>query len=360
METNKKRLLVDLSKLQGPYCGLWEVSRQLGQAIIDTIDYTFWDVTFLVPQHHPFTDSRIHYLQLKWWHRFLLKFHRYDVLHGVAQNTPYLRHKNNRSRYIITLHDLNFLHENQDFSRQKRYLYKYQRNLSGVDHVVSISRFAERDALEHMNLSEIAHSVIYNGVAERPAALPLQSPKGLEDQLQGQDFLFIISTIMRKKNIHVLVDMMKHLPNLCLVIAGRVIHQDYFEKITRKIQEYGLSDRVFLIGPVEDSEKFWLYDHCKAFVFPSLAEGFGIPPVEAMRAGKPVFASRLTSIPEICGDMAFYWDTFAEQDMAQTIDRCLNDANAPQNNADMLKEYAKKYSWKTCSEEYIKIYESLA
>ena len=153
--------------------------------------------------------------------------------------------------------------------------------------------------------------------------------------------------------------MMKYLPNLCLVVAGRVIHQDYFSEVSKAVAEAGLTDRVFMVGPVSDTEKCWLYDSCKAFVFPSLAEGFGIPPIEAMYAGKPVFASRSTSIPEVCGDMAFYWDTLDGAEMAEVVKRNLSNKNAPQNNPTRLKDYAKKYSWETCAQEYIKVYEEL-
>ena len=359
MKTDKKRLLVDLSKLQGAYCGLWEVSRQLGQVLIDNVDHDRWELTFLVPRNHSFTDSRVRYLCIGWWHRFFLRCWHYDVLHGLAQNTPYLRYKNSRSKYVITLHDLNFLHEKSNVNYQNRCRRKYQRNLQGVNQVVFISRFTEQDALAHLNFEGIKTSVIYNGVAERNVNVSLCPPLGFEAQLQGRDFLLTISTIMRKKNIHLLVDMMKHLPHFCLVIAGRVIHCDYFAELVEAIEKHKLSNRVFMQGPVDDAEKFWLYNSCKAFVFPSQAEGFGIPPIEAMRAGKPVFASRSTSIPEVCGDMAFYWDTLSGAEMAEVVKRSLSDKNAPQNNPTLLMNYAKKYSWDTCAQEYIKIYEEL-
>ena len=199
MKTGKKRLLVDLSKLQGAYCGLWEVSRRLGQALIDSLDYSRWELTFLVPRNHPFTDGRVRYLRMKWWHRFFLKYRCYDVLHGLAQNSPYLRYKNSHSKYMVTLHDLNFLHEKQDANKERN-LRKYQRNLQGISQVVFISRFAAQDAFTHLNLDGIKTSVIYNGVfehnTERKAA-----PVGLEAQLQGREFLFFVSTFMRKKNI---------------------------------------------------------------------------------------------------------------------------------------------------------------
>ncbi len=358
MDAAKKKLLVDLSKLQGAYCGLWEVSRRFGQALIECIDHNRWDVTFLVPNNHPFTDSRVRYLPLGWWSRFFLGFRRYDVLHGLVQNTPYLRRKKRHSRYVITLHDLNFLYEEQGVRRRSR-LQKTQDNLLGVNHLVFISQFVERDAQEHLNLNGITHSVIYNGVADRKSGEAPQMPDGLSSLLRERPFLFFVSTFMRKKNIHLVVEMMKYLPDLCLVIAGRIIHQDYYKEVCKIIEKEGLGDRVVYIGPVVDAEKYWLFDSCEAFVFPSQAEGFGIPPIESMRAGKTVFASRCTSVPEVCGDMAFYWDTLEPEVMADVVKWGLADKSAPQNNAELLRDYAQKYSWRTCSGKYINVYESL-
>ncbi len=359
MGNAKKRLLVDLSKLQGAYCGLWEVARRFGQALSENIDYDRWELTFLVPGKHPFADSRVRYLRLRWWHRFLAYWqHRYDVLHGLAQNTPYLRRKLSHRKYVITLHDLNFLYEKEGSSR-KRYLRKYQRGLSGVDYLVFISHFVEGDTMAHLKLHGAKHAVVYNGVAQRPAAETSQVAAALEQRLRAKPFLFFISTFTRKKNIHLLVDMMKHLPDLTLVVAGRVVHHDYYREVRRAIEVAGLSDRIALVGTVSDAEKYWLYDHCKAFVFPSQAEGFGIPPIEAMQAGKPVFAARSTSIPEVCGSMAFYWETLEGEPMAAVVRQGLDARQAPQNNADLLRAHADKYSWKRCAQEYIKIYEEL-
>jgi len=72
----------------------------------------------------------------------------------------------------------------------------------------------------------------------------------------------------------------------------------------------------FKAGKINAEEKQYYLQNCSAFVFPSLLEGFGIPPIEAMRFGKPIFLSKLTSLPEIGGDKAFYWDTFDAKDMA--------------------------------------------
>jgi glycosyltransferase involved in cell wall biosynthesis len=354
----KKKILIDLSKLKGDYCGLREVTRQFGEALIRQIDFDKWDVTYLVPTNHPFTDARVHYKPMHWCDRFLSRFWQYDVVHSLVQNSPYLRRKNKRTKYVVTLHDLNFLYEKKSRKKEK-YRNKYQQNAKGIHHFAFISHFVEQDVLTHLKLDKATtYSVIYNGIAERKT-IDTCPPKDFLNKLSSREYLFIVSTFMRKKNIHLLVDMMRFLPNLCLAVAGQIIHYDYYGEVLQTIKKNRLQDRIIMLGTVDEQEKCWLYDHCKAFVFPSLAEGFGIPPIEAMRAGKPAFVARKTSIPEICGDMAFYWDTLAGEAMAQTLIKGLADTNAPQNNAELLEVYASRYNWDRCASEYINIYKTL-
>jgi glycosyltransferase involved in cell wall biosynthesis len=355
MKTIKKKLLVDLCKLTESYCGLWEVAYQYAQALIGTIDFNQWEVTLLVPADHPFVSRKVKYKKLRWWHRFSSQWWQYDVVHALAQNSPYLRRKNSKSKYVVTLHDLNFLYETHVNLAS---LAKYQQNARQLDYVVCISNFVLKDVRAHLRTGKAQLAVVHNGVATRNV-IATQPPSVIPNTFFDKEFLFIISTIMRKKNIHLLVDMMRFLPHLHLVIAGKVIHQDYYEELLAAIARYDLSDRVVLTGTVSEAEKYWLYDHCKAFVFPSAAEGFGIPPVEAMQAGKPVFALRATSIPEVCGTMAFYWDNTSPQAMAQFVINSLANASVPQNDPIQLKKHAAQYSWEQCAQQYIQIYNLL-
>jgi glycosyltransferase involved in cell wall biosynthesis len=352
-KSNKKRLLVDMYKLADGYSGLWEVAHQYGLALTRNIDFSKWEVTFLVPKHHPFTDTRVRYKRILWAHRFLLWLCRFDVAHALSQCSPYLRYKSRRTKYVCTIHDLNFLYEKTG-AKIERYRRKYQRSIAGLSRAVFISRYALNDARQHLRLGALPCSVIYNGVAQRSGEQPAE-PQGMQELLQGRKYLLLVSTFMVKKNIHLLVDMMRYLPDLCLVVAGQIVHRDYYAQVQESVRAWQLEGRVFILGQVGEAQKYWLLQNCCAFVFPSAAEGFGIPPIEAMRAGKAVFVSRLTSIPEVCGEMAFYWDTLEGKAMADAVRRCLSDTAAKQNNPDLLRQYSARYDWDNCAREYIKI-----
>ena len=82
---------------------------------------------------------------------------------------------------------------------------------------------------------------------------------------------------------------------------------------------------VHVLTDVSEAEKAWLLAHCRAFVFPSLLEGFGLPPIEAMGFGKPVIVARRTALPEVCGEAAAYWDDFDPQAMRAVVQACLDE-----------------------------------
>jgi glycosyltransferase involved in cell wall biosynthesis len=133
---------------------------------------------------------------------------------------------------------------------------------------------------------------------------------------------------------------------------------DYVEKIIGEAKRLGVADRVHLVGPVSNEEKFWYYQHCLAFCFPSKAEGFGLPVLEAMHFGKPVFISRATSLPEIGGDKAYYFDSFDPLAMQEVFEKGMNDYFNNQRTA-AIRQHADSFSWNRAVQEYLDVYRKL-
>ena len=100
-----------------------------------------------------------------------------------------------------------------------------------------------------------------------------------------------------------------------------------------------------------------MFENCKAFVFPSLSEGFGLPVVEAMHFGKPVILSKLTSLPEIGGDEATYLDNFLPEEIANKIEISIN--NDTSENQESLRKRASLFSWEKAAEQYLEIYNTI-
>ena len=127
--------------------------------------------------------------------------------------------------------------------------------------------------------------------------------------------------------------------------------------IQKQIYEKNLENRVFLVGSVTEAEKSYLIENCHAFLFPSLLEGFGLPPVESMRRGKPTFVSQKTSLPEICGDHAYYFTSFDPHDMADVLAEGLKDFSESKVNA--MIAWAEQYTWKKAAKSYLDIYQNI-
>jgi len=152
---------------------------------------------------------------------------------------------------------------------------------------------------------------------------------------------------------------MKVIKDFYLIISGNN-DKKYGDEIKKMIQQNGLSKQVFLTGKVSNEGKQFFMKNCTAFLFPSLKEGFGLPPIEAMSFGKPVFLSDKTSLPEIGGDVANYWTNFDPEDMKSVLFNGLTYHETNKNVAEiLLKKRAATFDWKTAAAEYLEVYKKI-
>jgi glycosyltransferase involved in cell wall biosynthesis len=165
--------------------------------------------------------------------------------------------------------------------------------------------------------------------------------------------LFSIGQFHSRKNFHVLPSLLVG-NDYELVIAG-LNDFAYKDKVIKVAKDFRVADRLKLIGPVNEGEKFWYYKNCLSFIFPSIGEGFGLPVLEAMYFGKPVFLSRFTSLPEVGGNVAYYFDNFDPACMKQIFDKGMQHykCNHPQER---IIERAKMFTWERAAGEYINVY----
>ncbi len=270
------------------------------------------------------------------------------VWHSAHQQTSYIPPKG--VKQVLTVHDLNFLYE-KPIKKHRRYLSALQRHIDRADYIVAISESTRRDLMDNINLKGKPVEVVYNGLNHFDGDIvpPVSRPEG--------KFLFSVGTVLPKKNFHVLPVLLKD-NDYKLIIAGN--KSSYEKKIMEEAANFGVQDRVSIIGPVTDSVKYWYIKNCSAFLFPSVAEGFGLPVIEAMYYQKPVFLSDRTSLPEIGGNHVFYFDHDFEPEVM--VEQFRNGLRLFENGGvdkELMKQHALSFSWERTARRYIEIYNDL-
>ncbi|WP_452224172.1 glycosyltransferase family 4 protein [Lacinutrix chionoecetis] len=279
---------------------------------------------------------------------------KYDVWHCLNQNIKVEPYHN--IPYVLTVHDVNFIDEvSRDINHKtnQRFIEKLQRSSA----ITYISEYAKASTHQYFDVPDVPEYVIHNG---NPVQDILDLSQFSFNLVTNRPFLFFIGGLTKRKNVHTLVEMLEHLPDYDLVFAGD--DTDNYAKTTlaEAISKTKTKNRVFNIGKISAAEKQFYLQNCTAFVFPSLLEGFGIPPIEAMRFGKPVFLSNLTSLPEIGGKHAFYWDHFEPTYMADVFNRGMHTFETNKTNYEKAYiDRAKSFNWNRAALQYAAIYRSL-
>ncbi len=347
------RAFVEMERLRTLHSGLGQLCLRLGRAMARMRPEGL-DLCFYVPRERLgiFGDapsyavhSSMHKLVPASWDAF-------DVWHCTHQDSRYLPPRR-ATKLVFTIQDLNFL---QKYSGARRWarLRTLQRKIDRADALTFISRCTEETVREHLRVGDRPARVI-------PLAASLEVFEGARRPRFAPDgpFLFTIGIVQPKKNFHVLLPLLRDLPGLSLVVAGSDA-SPYARSIRTLAEELGVADRVILPGSVTEEEKYWLHANCEAFVFPSLAEGFGIPVIEAMSLGKPVFLSTFTSLPETGGPEAFYWKELEPAAMRHVFEDGMRAYRSDPGKAERIRRWAARFSWDEAARAYLALYEELA
>lgn len=289
------------------------------------------------------------------FHRYknFRSFNKYDLWHSVNQNTKIEPRFN--TRYVLTIHDVNFFEEvssDLENERNKRFIEKLKRATA----ITYISQYAKKQTHNYFDVPNVPEQIIYNG---NPISELLDTSSYSSNVPVNKPFFYTIGDFLERKNYGSLIEMMKLIKDYNLIISGNN-NKKYGEEIKDLIVKNGLENKIFLTGKVSNVGKQFYIKNCEAFLFPSIREGFGLPPIEAMRFGKPVFMSDKTSLPEIGGDVANYWNNFDPEYMRDVVYEGLNNyENEKQLKKHKLMERALFFDWKKASGEYLELYKSV-
>jgi glycosyltransferase involved in cell wall biosynthesis len=185
------------------------------------------------------------------------------------------------------------------------------------------------------------------------------SPRPLKN-LAGKDFILYVGRPLPHKNLKRLVDaygqVKKSHPSLLLVLAGKL--DKNYELLEGYADKRGVQGVVFT-DFIEDASLRWLYENTRAYIFPSLSEGFGLPGLEAMVHGAPVVSTNATCLPEIYNEAAVYFDPTNADDMAAKINSVLDDEELAKELIEKGRRQAAKYSWRKMAEQTLEIYKEI-
>ncbi len=277
-----------------------------------------------------------------------------DLVHfGAVQQPAWYSGKS-----VTTMHDLTTIRfrnpaKNQLVFTFKQQVYKWLNRR--VAHkslaIITPTEFVKQDVVAFSGIKPEKVTVTYEAADHLPEpALPV-------DGVGDKPFIMYVGRPTPHKNLERLIEAFVLLkqdhPDLQLVLVGK--RDANYDRIAESVKARSISDIIFA-GFLSDQQLRWLYEHCRAYVFPSLSEGFGLPPVEAMLHGAPLVSSNATCLPEVSGGAALYFDPLDVQDMAVKIDTMLSDQ--PTREAAIAKGYsqAAKYSWRRMAEQTLEVY----
>jgi len=304
------------------------------------------------------------WLKRRWWSVGLplhLARNSFDLFHGTNYEIPLW----SRRPSVVTIHDLSLLlhpeaHENYLVRRARWRLPLMAKRASKI---ITPSSSVKNEVCEQFGIP--SEKVAVTPEAPRMAFKRREDAQVFELRKRlgiDQEFILFVGTIEPRKNLRLLVEAFEQLLRTTsrapkLVIAGG--HGWLMDDFTSFIRQKRLDNRVCLTGYLQDEDLCGLYSTCSAFVYPSLYEGFGLPPLEAMACGAPVITSRIPSLMETVGDAARLVDPNSVDEVAQAMAEMLSDEQMRGYYAAAGKVQVKKFSWEQTAMKTLEVYHQL-
>jgi len=305
----------------------------------------------------------------RWWNRIWYRLHlpcpvewaigQVDVFHSPDFTLPPVRRG---TRTIVTIHDLSFLHLPHCFEPALReYLVaNVPRAVHRADWVLADSQSTRRDVITLLQAPENRVRTIYPGVEPRFHPMGDVETLGsirLKYRLPPR-FILSVGTLQPRKNYTQLIAAFARLKvsGVSLVVVGG--KGWLYEEIFQKVRELGLQDRVLLAGFVDDVDLPALYNLADVFALPSLYEGFGLPPLEAMACGTPVVTANNSSLPEVIGDAGLLVDADDTEALCEALTCLLEDTALRQTLIERGLVQAAKFTWEKAARMLLETYHS--
>lgn len=305
------------------------------------------------PANLSFVHARARLLDRCWWSvglpRYLAR-RPVDLFHGTNFELPFWLRP--RRPTVVTVHDLSWLlhpdtHEDRPVHRAQR---RFPGMARSATRIITPTETVRRELCAHLRIAP--EKVVAIPEAARQPFTPMAPEEAQATKAGlgiGDNFLLYVGTIEPRKDLKTLVRAFEEVaqsqrPTLQLVITGR--RGWLIDELLARIQTSSIANRIILTGYLSDEEIRALYSTCRAFIYPSIYEGFGLPPLEAMACGAPVITTRTPSIVEVCGDAALLVEPQSTNELAVAIAHLVDDENARRNYSNSGRRRSAQFSWK--------------
>lgn len=291
-----------------------------------------------------------------------------DLFHAPCLTAP-LRLN---CRLVVTIHDTIWLfpekfRQGKSLSLQRKMMERYnhlipKRAVHQAAVILTVSHAARESIIQHLGVAADRVQVTYE--APNPLYRPIDGREKVEALRQTRqlpsEFILAIGSADPRKNITTLVHAYALLPaslreRFRLVIVWT--HTLLTTELAGQVEKLGLTNQVQFLMQVSNEELVLLYNAAALFVFPSLYEGFGLPPLEAMACGAPVVAANNSSIPEIAGDAALFFQAEDVTSIASVIAKVLTDETLRLDLINKGYQHVSTFSWEKCARQTIEAYQ---
>jgi glycosyltransferase involved in cell wall biosynthesis len=277
----------------------------------------------------------------------------FDIYHAMLYRAvPFVR----RRHLVVTHHDCTHERFPQMFHNASFIIQRKRKLFSRADAIICVSESSRRDLLHFYDVDEKKTHVVYHGFS------PLHVDRSVTDPVDwaGVPYLLYVGSRAEYKNFPLLLDAFSRsglAANYRLLVVGG---GDFSAAEQARITSLGLVGKITLIPRADETTLARVYRDAALFVYPSLYEGFGFPPLEAMSLGCPVLVHRTSSLPEICGDAAFYFDVSDPDELARALVSTLQNAPGLAMKRQLGEQQVKLFDWGQTAAKTLNIYRALS
>ncbi|MFN0085830.1 MAG: glycosyltransferase family 4 protein [Blastocatellia bacterium] len=368
------RIALDAIPLVAAKTGIGHYTDALAHSLADIhSDHEYvllspFDFAFDASNGHPNNLSKqffpVRSIFRKWWLAGLpamLQLSPFDLFHGTNYCIPVY----SSCPTVVTIHDLSLFtqghtHEQANVTRGKRRIPLMARRAGAI---IAPSEWTRREIIEILRIAPEKIRVIHEAARRTMRPIPETDCRPvLEKHGIGAPYLLYVGTIEPRKNLLTLIraydDLLKTTPHRPqLVLAGS--RGWLFDEVFHMVERMELREMVRFTGYVEDADLPALYSAARIFLYPSLYEGFGLPPLEAMACGAPVIASNVSSLPEVVGEAGLMHAPSDAAELTRAMTTLLDDEAVRARFIRAGAEQAARFSWERAARETQRLYEDV-